>query len=421
MNAELAGTPVETAAALLASRVGMRLDPGERGRLARCVSDEQAALRTGAADYLERLTSEPEILQRLVDRVSVQETAFFRDPRHFEVLTNDLLPRLDGPVTVWSAGCSNGQEAYSIAMVLDEAGAQSWRVIATDIARPAVERARSARYAEREVVGVDERRRERYFVRDGGDFVVDGELTRRVDVLQHNLVTQPPPFERGSVQVVFCRNVLIYAGHPEIQGLLGWLEQFLRPDGWLFVGFSESLWQVSDGFRLVRFGDAFCYQPRGAGAPGASHTTSVHAAPGAGGTARRSPTGTTVGAPRHLARPAARARPAWTAVAPEESALQLVGAGLVATSEGRLLDAVAAFRKAAYLEPELPLAHLHLAFALEASGDGAAARRAYRATRDALRRCDASELEPLLDGYRVEELERLLDAKVAAATTGGNS
>ncbi|MDT5002491.1 MAG: chemotaxis protein methyltransferase CheR, partial [Mycobacterium sp.] len=109
-------------AELLCQRVGLRADPTLRVRLRRAVRDEATVHEQDLDTYFDTLVSGGEALQGLLNRVTVQETAFFRHPQHFEVLVRDVLPTLPRPVTIWSAGCANGQEAFSLSMLLEEQG-----------------------------------------------------------------------------------------------------------------------------------------------------------------------------------------------------------------------------------------------------------------------------------------------------------
>ena len=148
---------LEDAGRLLSRRVGLRLDPAIRGRLARAVRDEALRAESDEAGYVARLDADPDLLQELLNRVTVQETSFFRDPGQFAALATYVLPGLrdaGGPVRIWSAGCSNGQEPYSLAMTLAESGIGDWGIVASDISTKALGRTRRARYRERELRGL---------------------------------------------------------------------------------------------------------------------------------------------------------------------------------------------------------------------------------------------------------------------------
>ena len=394
---------VDDAGRLLSRRVGLRLDPAIRGRLERAVRDEAARVGDDAEVYVASLERDPERLQDLLNRVTVQETSFFRDPGQFAALASWVLPalRLSGErVQVWSAGCANGQEPYSLAMVLAESGIERWQVIATDISTAALARTRAARYAERELRGLsDERRHVHLEPASDGTWAIRPELRDNVQVLRHNLASDPPPFMAGACQVVFCRNVLIYFGHDDVVAFLDRLAARLAPSGHLFLGYSESLWQVTERFRLVRLGDAFAYRPNTGAAP------SPEAAP------PRRPRPTTTATP---ARPPRERRPRPDIAPVEEprsDVSELLATGEAALDRGEHAEAITAFRKAAFMDPDHPLAHLSLGLALELNGDDIAARRAFAASRAALARCDTAAVEATLEGYRLDDLVALLDRK----------
>src|SRR5438034_392380 len=112
----------DAVARLLARRVGHRLDAARQSRLSRACAEEAARLGLAMHEYVVVLEADPTALQSLLNRVTVQETSFFRDVKQFEALERHILPSLAQPVHIWSAGCSNGQEPYSIAMLLTELG-----------------------------------------------------------------------------------------------------------------------------------------------------------------------------------------------------------------------------------------------------------------------------------------------------------
>lgn len=393
---------VAAAARVLGRRVGMRLDPATQSRLTRCVQDAAAARKQDVQAFVASLEDDPVALQDLLDRITVQETSFFRDPGQFAAL-GGLLPSLSGPVTVWSAGCSNGQEPYSIAMVLGESSVADWRVVATDVSSRALERTRRARYSEKELAGVSPERRARWFRREDDAWAIEPALRDRVAVSRHNLVADPPPFDPGRCQVVFCRNVLIYFRQEDAVAFLERLARWLPADGYLFLGYSESLWQVTDVFKLVRFGDAFVYRPAGARETPAPTPPPVPARVRKEPPIERAPGRATATERLAAERTAREALP---------DVVEVLSAGEAAVAAGDHEAAVAAFRKAAYLDPDHPIPHLHLALALEAAGHEAAAGRAYAAARAAVDRADVAAVEAALEGYRMEELVRLLDSKL---------
>lgn len=393
---------------LLARRVGLRLDPAIRGRLDRALRDEADAFGQDAAAYVAALEHDPERLQRLLNRVTVQETSFFRDPGQFDALAEHVLPAFGGaPIEIWSAGCANGQEPYSLAMTLAESGVADWHVIASDVSTNALSRTRAAKYSDRELRGLSSARRARHLVPAGkGSWTVAPELHERVTTIRHNLAADPPPFPVGRCQVVFCRNVLIYFGHDDVVAFLDRLKAWLPPDAYLFLGYSESLWQVTDRFQLVRLGDAFAYRPATT-APTPPATAPPAPAPKPRPPARPAP----VPAPA----PARERRAPRPVPPPPSTVVELMADGEAALGRGEHADAVTAFRKAAYLDPDHPVAHLNLGLALEVAGDRPAARRAYAAARAAIERCDTAAVEAALEGYQLDGLTALLDQKLGDA------
>ena len=244
--------------------------------------------------YVTSLDTDQSAVQALIELITVQKTDFFRDPMQSEALV-ELLPQLASPVTIWSAGCSNGQEPYSLAMVLAESGVADWRVIASDVSIAAMERTRRARYSTVEMDGVTAVRRAQHFAQVGDDWEVLPSLSRRVEVVRHSLTAEAPPFAPGRCQIVFCRNVLIYVQAEDVRVFVERVARWLPLGGWLFLGYSESLWQVTDQFDLVRLGDAFVYRKRDASAPAV-------APPAMTRPTRRSRTGRPRPAPRHMPR-----------------------------------------------------------------------------------------------------------------------
>jgi chemotaxis protein methyltransferase CheR len=383
---------LDRAAQLMDRELGLRPDPSLRSRLDRSLRDEAAARGEDLAGYVATLDRDRGARQSLFDRLTVQETAFFRHPGQFEALAEHVLPGIVAPVLIWSAASSNGQEPYSLAMVLEEQAVPG-SVIATDVSTRALQRTSEGVYRSQELTGLSSPRRERFLTSAPADdrWQVRKALRDRLTVQHHNLITDRLPDFVERCQVVFCRNVLIYFSPEHAAAFLTRLAAKLPPGACLFLGYAETIWQVTDLFEPVRIGDAFEYHRRRS-TPVIGPRSSVKAAP--------SPE---VARPR---RAAGSPRPRRRSVPVIETA---VAGGDPAGSDPN--DVVGACRRIAYLEPDQPIAHLHLGLALEAAGDWPSARRAYRAARSALGRSDPAAVASGLGGYRVEELIRLLDAK----------
>ncbi|MBS1838676.1 MAG: protein-glutamate O-methyltransferase CheR, partial [Actinobacteria bacterium] len=269
------------AAAVLSRRAGLRSEESMRSRLERCLEEAAQRYSCSVDAFVDRLDRDSGALQALLDRLTVQESAFFRDPGQFEALASGVLPSLERPTVVWSAACANGQEPHSLAMLLDASGDTTSKVIASDISTTALERTRRGTYSGREVAGLTDEQRRRYLRRSGSDaYTVVDEIRERVEVLHLNLASDPPPFAPGECPVVFCRNVMIYFSNDQIVRLLERFDHWMAPEGVLFLGYSESLWQVTDRFVLERMGAAFVYRRRGRRRPDqAGSTTASSAAP----------------------------------------------------------------------------------------------------------------------------------------------
>ena len=408
--------PLETAATVMSRRVGLRLDPSLRGRLGHSLNAAAAAARMPLDAYAALLETDERAFQDLLDRITVQETSFFRDPAQFQALADHLLPGARVPVTIWSAGCANGQEAYSLAIVLTEAGHTTGRVLATDISNRALARARAGIYDDREMKGLSAERRARFFTREPAGWRVSADLQAMVTFRYQNLVAAGPPFAPGECLAILCRNVLIYFRGEEIAAAVGRFHDWLPDGGHLFLGHSESLWQVTDRFRLVRLGDAFVYR-RG----GIEHASPIAPEPatrkGRSGAAARVPVGVRPApagpAPSSPRVPAGPPSPATREVAAEMS--DALAAGEAASAAGDHAAAVTAFRRATYLLPEDPVGHFHLGLSCEAAGDRVAALRAFRAARTALQSGNLARIEAALEGFDLAQFRRVLDARLGDA------
>ena len=214
-------------------------------------------------DYLKRLEDDESgaELVCLLDVVSTNVTSFFREPSHFDVArlaVQDWLAEGRLRLRFWSAACSSGEEPYSLAMtVLDTIGNHGVdvRILGTDISTRALTVANEGRYSESRTETIPEDLRERYATRTGdrGDRAWSmGDQVREMCVFRRlNLSTPPYPIS-GPLDMIFCRNVMIYFDKRVRQAVLDEMHRVLRPGGLLIVGHAESLAARAPGFRLVR-------------------------------------------------------------------------------------------------------------------------------------------------------------------------
>jgi chemotaxis protein methyltransferase CheR len=400
---------VDRVSELLEQRIGLRTEPTARSRLRRGIRDELADQSLDLEHYEESVATRGPALQSLLNRITVQETSFFRHPEHFEVLARDILPRLTPPVRIWSVGCANGQEAYTLAMVLEEQGIAG-SVIATDLSTDAVRRTAAGRYTARETTGLSPTRMARHLTRSGAGWEVNARVRARVTVLRHNLL-EPIPDRARACQVIFCRNVLIYISREYAKAFLDAVADTVKPVA-LFLGSAETIWSITTRFETVSVGATFFYRPRPAGGTVrglASAPAPARPAPVIGGATRTGPHRT---APTRTARPRPIEPPDGTG--DSTAAALLASAGGQALAAGDHRSAVISFRKWAYLTPGDALAYLHLGLALEAAGDQASAQRAFEAARSALAVAGPAHVEHAMEGYATAELLRLLDGKQRA-------
>jgi chemotaxis protein methyltransferase CheR len=202
-------------------------------------------------------------LVNFVNALTTNLTAFFREPHHFDYLQQRLLPEsmrwhdCDRRIRYWSAGCSTGEEAYSIAMVVREhlPAARDWdlKILATDLDSSVVEAARGGRYTAQRIAGLSRQRAAKWFHamgdRGSDEVQIDASLRELVTFKQLNLMQQWPM--RGPFDAIFCRNVVIYFDKPTQQNLFDRYADLLVEGGYLFLGHSESMYQLCDRFELI--------------------------------------------------------------------------------------------------------------------------------------------------------------------------
>src|SRR5271163_4548428 len=225
-------------------------------------------------DYLRLIGKKPEELGELYRDLLINVTGFFREPETFLGLRKHVYPKLfeqrkpDDPIRVWVAGCSTGEEVYSIAISLLEymwghsrnisQAATAIQIFATDISDTALERARAGLYTEATVAEISAERLKRFFVRLDGGFQINKSVRDMCIFAKQNLVKDPP---FSNLDLVSCRNLLIYLGPVLQRRVIPSLHYALKPGGYLMLGASENLGGFADHFGLVDKKDKI-YQKR---------------------------------------------------------------------------------------------------------------------------------------------------------------
>ena len=214
-------------------------------------------------------------IRELLDLITIGETYFFRNKPQFDVLMKSVLPdilrrKADSPdrcIRVWSAGCSGGDEAYSVAVAFRESvpSYEGWRIsiLGTDINRLGLTCAKEAVYGEKSVGYLPKEYVDRYFRVRGSTYVLNAEVKESVQFEYHNLAKDPVIDERmQNVDILFCRNVTIYFDSQTTQRVIGTFYNCLAEDGYLFLGHTETLWQIPHRFERIEFPQTFIYKKK---------------------------------------------------------------------------------------------------------------------------------------------------------------
>lgn len=250
---------------LILNKSGLHFDENKRDSLRISLLARTTALGLGSfREYYEYLLTRDGEFKELLNLITVNETHFFRDKNQFQALQQKILPELLGKksrVKIWSAGCSTGEEPYSIAMVLREFKKGDAYILATDVSQQALDKARDAIYGERSLREVGDYYKNKYFQRVGRKYKLSEEIRKMVDFRYFNLISDRyPPFGQTDWDIIFCRNVTIYFKLESTKRVVEKFYNLLVDGGYLFLGYSETLHGISDRFQLVQVGEAFLYK-----------------------------------------------------------------------------------------------------------------------------------------------------------------
>ena len=208
---------------------------------------------------------------QVVEAMTTHETSFFRDGHPFDTLKTTVLPELiarrspSPSLAIWCAACSSGQEPFSVAMIARDHFPNllqgRLRIFATDLSGVVLERARAGLYSQIEINrGLPAALLARYFDKQGLHWRLKSEIRRMVDFQQSNLIEDWPAFP--ALDVIFLRNVLIYFGVDAKRAILAKVRRLLKPDGYLFLGSSETTLNLDAAFEPISLGKTVCYQLR---------------------------------------------------------------------------------------------------------------------------------------------------------------
>jgi len=260
---------------LIYQKLGLHFDDKKIYFLKTRVARRMTALGlTDPREYMFKLSyADPrgEEMQALANLVTTNETYMFREYDQLQAFANHCLPEVlsakqargEKTLRIWSAGCSSGEEAYTLAMILQEVfpQAQSWdcEIIATDIDENMLRKVVAARYGSRSVTDVPDEYRKKYLIEDGDEYVVRRRTASLVQPIHLNLNDRMAMRAMRGFDFVFCRNVLIYFDDASRKAVVDHFYNALNRGGYVFLGHSESVGRVTTAFTLKRFESHLVY------------------------------------------------------------------------------------------------------------------------------------------------------------------
>jgi chemotaxis protein methyltransferase CheR len=248
--------------------VGLHYGPADRDIFAQKVSDRATEVGFDSLlDYYYLLRYDDEggrELQKLVETLTVHETYFFREPEALRVLVRSIIPEMlaDRPaVRIWCAACATGEEPYTLAMMLAQAGlGDRVQMIASDVSERALAQARAGWYGPRSLRRIPPNAPFRGWIEDAGGVRVPDDIRGRIAWTRVNLVEGEAVRALGELDIVLCRNVMIYFSDATVVRVAQSFAEVLRPDGLLVMGTAESLLRFGTAFQCEERGGAFFYR-----------------------------------------------------------------------------------------------------------------------------------------------------------------
>jgi chemotaxis protein methyltransferase CheR len=217
--------------------------------------------------YMVKFSPNGKETERLINAITTNETFFFRESHQLDVFIEDIVSRImvdkksTNDIRIWSAASSTGEEPYTIAMLMKEKRYNvRANIFGSDICTSALDSARRATYSSYSIRNVPELYLKKYFVKKGQDHILDSSICKSVDFRKINLLERSQVAQIAGVDVIFCRNVLIYFDSKAKQKAVSFLYDSLRPGGFLIIGSSESLHKVTRAFMPITFEKVLVYQ-----------------------------------------------------------------------------------------------------------------------------------------------------------------
>jgi chemotaxis protein methyltransferase CheR len=261
---------------LVCARLGLHFEIGRSHYLQKRMEKRMLVLGISRAEeYIRHLLfGDPngEEMQQFANLITTNETYMFREFDQLRAFSDFALPEVlevkrnanNNQLRIWSAGCSTGEEPYTLAIILREVlgNVDAWKIdiVATDIDENALSRVREAVYDERSVKNVPTEYIDRHLIAEGDRFRVAPETARMVEAAHLNLHDRTAMRSYRRFDFIFCRNVLIYFSEESRKAIVDYYYAALNPGGFIFLGHSESVGRISNAFKLVRLGDHLAYK-----------------------------------------------------------------------------------------------------------------------------------------------------------------
>lgn len=212
------------------------------------------------ADYYALITKNTEEMKEMLDSVTTNLTRFFRNQPHFDAFINYVIPNVierkkktptDRTIKIWSAGCSTGEEPYTIAMIMKEICPPdfNFQITASDISLKCLMTAQQGFYPDNRIEGIPENYLSKYFIKVDGGYQIKQELKDKIRFDYHNLRNDSGA---RNLDVVFCRNVLIYFDEPAQLAVVNRFWNSMAPQSYLYIGHSESLFGMNTQFEFIK-------------------------------------------------------------------------------------------------------------------------------------------------------------------------
>lgn len=263
MDLAISAEEFERFRTLIYDESGIALNDQKQGLVASRLSKRLRQLGLSTfSEYYEALMRDPqrEEFTRMLDLISTNKTDFFREPKHFDFLREEILPGLTQAkqMRIWSSACSSGEEPYTIAMTLydgvSDPSQWDFKILATDLSTRVLAKAAEGVYDEERVRDMPSETVRRHFLRgrgkSEGQLKVKPHLMSMIRFRRLNLMDEQYPI-KSPLDLIFCRNVMIYFDRPTQERLVNKFYRYLKPGGHLFIGHSESLQWVNHPFKTV--------------------------------------------------------------------------------------------------------------------------------------------------------------------------